>query len=87
MNAATQPAGRADFRKYEVDSRICNVTELETVSPDTVIGYHYASGQPVRSGLLGQVATIYFNPMHDSLMVMVLAAPARSDHQKTAVLV
>ena len=73
--------GRAEgteYRKFEVGYRRCNVKVNDTVTPDMVIGHHYKSGQPMRSDFNGQVATIYFNPMHDSLMVMVVMGATRN---------
>ena len=60
------------YRKYEVDIRRCQVDVGSSVTPETTIGWHYDTGQPVRAGLHGQVATIYFNPMHDSFMIMII---------------
>jgi hypothetical protein len=44
----------------------------ESVTPETIVGAHHASGQILKAGLYGQVATMYFNPMHDSFMVMII---------------
>lgn len=71
-NAQAQTQG-ITYQKYEVDSAKCNVIIGEPVSPETIIGRHYASGQPVQAGISGQVATIYFNPMHDSLLIMAVS--------------
>jgi hypothetical protein len=60
------------YRKYEVDSKSCKVELGESVSPETVIGRHFASGQPVQAGIFGQIAAIYFNPMHDSLLILAV---------------
>jgi hypothetical protein len=73
MNLSTE------YRKYEVNIKQCNLDIFDTVTPETVIGCHYESGKPVKAGFRGQVATIYFNPMHDSLMVMVVAAVSRNN--------
>jgi hypothetical protein len=62
-----------DYRKYEIDSKRCNLGIYDPVTPETIIGWHYASGQPVRAGLSGHIATIYFNPMHDSFMVLAVS--------------
>ncbi len=67
------PTQSMTYRKYEVDSAKCNVKIGESVSPETIIGRHYASGQPVRAGISGQIATIYFNPMHDSLLILAVS--------------
>jgi hypothetical protein len=61
------------YRKYEVDSRRFNLQITDPVTPGTIIGWHHKSGQPVVSDVSGQIATIYYNPMHDSLMITVTA--------------
>ncbi len=63
----------ATYRKYEVSSKSCEVKLGEFVSPETVIGRHFASGQAVQAGIFGQIATIYFNPMHDSLLILAVS--------------
>jgi hypothetical protein len=60
------------YRKYEVDVARCYLATGDRVVPDTVIGFHHSTSQPVTAGLSGLVATMYFNPMHDSLMIMVV---------------
>ena len=67
------PVQSTGYRKYEVDSRWFNLEMFDTVTPETIIGWHYASGQLVRAELHGHIGSIYFNPMHDSLMVMVIS--------------
>lgn len=61
------------YEKYEVDSRRFRLDVGELVAPETVIGVHHETGRPVKAGLHGRVATVYFNPMHDSLMVMAVS--------------
>jgi hypothetical protein len=65
--------GNFDYRKYEVDCRGCNLEIGDPVGQETIIGWHYRTGLPVEAGLNGQVATIHFNPMHDSLMILVVS--------------
>jgi hypothetical protein len=67
--AQTQIIG---YRKCEVDIRRCQVDVGSSVTPETIVGWHYETGQPIKAGLRGQVATIYFNPMHDSFMIMIV---------------
>jgi hypothetical protein len=62
------------YKKYEVASRNCSINLLDTVTPETVIGCHYGNKRPIRSELHGRVATMYYNPRHDSLIVMVVAS-------------
>ena len=62
-----------EYKKYEVDYKRCNLEIGDMVWPETIVGLHPQTGQPVRAALNGQVATIYFNPMHDSLMIMAIS--------------
>jgi hypothetical protein len=77
MNTATKDclalAQSVEYRKYEIDSKRCNLEICDPVTPETIIGWHYANGQPVRAGLFGYIATIYFNPMHDSFMILAVS--------------
>ncbi len=61
-------------KKYELDSRRCRLEIGDLVGPDTIIGIDHATGELVRAGLRGHVASVYFNPMHDSLMVLAISA-------------
>jgi hypothetical protein len=63
----------AVYRKYEVRSQQFRVGIGDAVYADTVIGTHHATGEPVRANFVGQVGAIYFNPMHDSFMVLAVA--------------
>jgi hypothetical protein len=60
------------YRKFEVDYDSCSLEINEPVTPQTVIGRHYQTGQEMRASANGKVATIYFNPMHNSLMIMIV---------------
>ena len=62
-----------NYRKYEVNSELFRLDVLDKVNPETVIGHHYQSGHPVQAGLHGQIASIYFNPMHNSYLVMAVS--------------
>ena len=61
------------YKKYEVDSRRFWLDIGDMVTPETVIGIHHDTGLPVKAGLHGQVATVFFNPMHDSLMILAVS--------------
>jgi hypothetical protein len=67
------PERGVGYKKYEVDVRRCHLRTGETVTPETIIGWHHETSQPVMADLYGQVATIYFNPMHNSLMIMAVS--------------
>jgi hypothetical protein len=73
-----EPAQSTPYRKYEVDLKSCNVELYQSVSPATIIGRHFTSGHAVRAGIFGQIATIYFNPMHDSLLILSVSQGGNS---------
>jgi hypothetical protein len=64
---------RDEYRKYEVDATECSIEMGDRVTPETVIGLHHHTRQPVLAVLDGHVASVYFNPMHQSLMVMAVS--------------
>ncbi len=68
-----------DYRKYEIDCRRFNLQIADLVTPETIVGWHYDSGQPIKANCYGYVATIYFNPRHDSFMVMIQAKTSELD--------
>lgn len=61
-----------DHRKFEVQRRNYRLALGEKVTPETVIGKDCRTRENLKAGCYGQVATAYFNPMHDSLMVMII---------------
>jgi hypothetical protein len=63
------PTEGIGFRKYEVDLTECRLHIGQPVTPETIVGRDRETGQLVTAGLHGRVATIYFNPMHDSLLI------------------
>jgi len=62
-----------EYKKYEVDMRRCRVDVGDLVTPETIVGWHHETGRPLKADLHGQIATLYFNPMHDSLMIMAIS--------------
>ena len=59
-------------RKFEVQRRNYRLVIGEKVTPETIIGKDYHTQENLTAGCYGKVATAYFNPMHDSLMIMVI---------------
>jgi len=59
------------YRRYEVYPEACIISMLEKVTPDTIIGCNYEDGQLVISELNGQVTAMYYNPVHDSMLVTI----------------
>lgn len=66
-------ARQAAYRKFWVESLSCRFKINDRVTPETIVGRHPLSGEEMKASLHGRVATIFFNPMHDSLMIMVVA--------------
>ena len=64
------PSGNK-FRTYRVTAGGFNLDEGQIVQPGTEIGIDLNSGISLRSDYWGRVATIYYNPMNHSLLVMV----------------
>ncbi len=67
------PPENTEYRKYEVDFETCSIAETDIVTPDTLIGYHHHNGEPVKAGFYGYVASMFFNPMHNSLMILAIS--------------
>ncbi len=63
---------RMQYEKYEVDSQKCRLDIGDLLVPETVVGLDRNTGLPVKAGLYGRVATMYFNPMNDSVMVLAV---------------
>jgi hypothetical protein len=64
---------QAAYCKFWVESLSCRFTLNDHVAPETIVGRHPISGQEMKAGLQGHVATIFFNPRHESLMIMIVA--------------
>ncbi len=64
------------YRKFEVGCVSCNLEINDAVTPQTIIGRHYQTGQIIAAACYGQVATMYFNPMHASLMITIIDTTA-----------
>jgi hypothetical protein len=64
---------KTPYHKCEVISSSCRLKVYDQVTPETIIGKHPVTGQEIRAALPGHVATAYFNPMHNSLMIMLIA--------------
>jgi hypothetical protein len=70
------------YRKYEVDSDTFNLDLYDVVVPDSIIGYHHKNGKLVKAGLQGKIATIYFNPMNDSLIITVVSTEESKQNEE-----
>lgn len=60
------------YRKYRVDPTRRVLEIGDTVRPETVIGFHHETGQPVTAGLAGEVVKILVNPLDESVMMLAV---------------
>ena len=59
------------FRTYEIDANDCELYEGDRLAPGQEIGTDIRSGTAIYMDFWGQVATVYYNPMNDSFLVMI----------------
>ena len=64
------------YRKFEVGCVSCDLEINDHVTPQTIIGKHYRTGEIMAASCYGQVATMFFNPMHASLMITIIDTTA-----------
>jgi hypothetical protein len=64
------PSGNR-FRTYEIDANDCELFEGDRLAPGQDIGTDIRSGMAICVDFWGQVATLYYNPMNDSFLVMI----------------
>jgi hypothetical protein len=64
------PSGNR-FRTYEIDANDCELFEGDRLPLGHEIGTDIRSGMPTYLDFWGQVATVYYNPMNDSFLVMI----------------
>ena len=71
------------YKKYEVDRESCILKLGDTVYPESLLGLHPISRQPVKAQMTGKIATMHFNPMNASLMIMIICLdPVESTFQE-----
>jgi len=68
------PTG-GSFRTYELDANDFEFYQGDTVAPGGEIGVDIRSGSPVYLDCWGKIATVYYNPMNHSYLVMVYRLP------------
>jgi hypothetical protein len=59
------------YRTYEVDADDFNLYDGDWISPGYEIGVDVRSGANICMEMWGQVATVYYNPMNHSYLVMI----------------
>jgi hypothetical protein len=64
------PSGK-QYKTYHVTADEFDLDEGEIIQPGIEIGVDAHSGISLRSGYWGRVATIYYNPMDHSFLVMI----------------
>ena len=74
-------ARQTGYCKFWVESLSCRFKINDQVTPETIVGRHPITGKEMKASIHGHVATIFFNPMHDSLMIMIVAnTPETAGH-------
>jgi hypothetical protein len=64
------PTG-SNFMTYELDANDFELYQDDTIAPGGEIGTDIRSGSPIYLPCWGKVATIYYNPMNHSFLVMI----------------
>ncbi len=62
---------RCWFRTYEVEADGFDLHEGDGVAPGLIIGKEVKSGETIKAFYCGHIATVYFNPMNESYLVMI----------------
>lgn len=60
------------LRRFEIDATECHLHIHQRVTPETVIGRDFQSGDTVRAECKGQVVSINFNAANHTLLVLIL---------------
>jgi hypothetical protein len=68
------PSG-GNFKSYELDANDFELYQGENIAPGGEIGIDIRSGSPVILESWGRVATVYYNPMNHSYLVMINHIP------------
>lgn len=64
---------KIQYRKYVVNPKKCTLEIGDFITPETIIGLQYETGQPVTAGINGRAVTICHNPTNDSVMMLAVA--------------
>ena len=59
------------FKTYEVDAEDFDIFEGDIVAPGSEIGIDIRSGTAIFMEQWGRVATVYYNPMNQSFLIMI----------------
>ncbi|MGQ9556077.1 MAG: YibE/F family protein [Anaerolineae bacterium] len=59
------------LRSFKVEASRCNLRVDDEVTPETVIGWHPETGEPVRAGIHGRVTDVAFRGGEHTLIVLV----------------
>ena len=62
---------KRDYKEFEIDASWCNLRIGTNVTPGTIVGKDYETGELIEASDYGQVATISFNPTHHSLLINI----------------
>jgi hypothetical protein len=61
------------FRKIVVRPKQIDFEIGDFVKPETIMGLHFETGQPVKAGLNGRIVTIFHNPNKGSVTMLVVS--------------
>jgi hypothetical protein len=61
------------FKKHVVKPGQNSFEIGEFVKPDTIIGLHMETGQPVKAEIDGRIVTIHNNPANGSVMMIIIS--------------
>jgi hypothetical protein len=70
MTEHRDPRGNV-FKTFEIDANDCELYPGDRISPGFEIGIDIHSGSMIYPDFEGTVATVYYNPMNHSYLVMI----------------
>lgn len=76
VSASQEANSQTRYRKYEVDRESCILKIGDLVYPHSLVGFHPITRQPIKAQITGKIATMHFNPMNLSLMIMAICHDA-----------
>ena len=62
---------KKSYKNFDVQASAFRLGEGDKVGPETEIGFHFETGQPVMAGCSGTVKTVGFNSANHSLVVSI----------------
>jgi hypothetical protein len=59
------------FGKFEIDATECHLQIGDLVTPETIVGRNFETGETVMAGCYGRVESINFNAANHTLLVLI----------------